>query len=138
MGKHFKVGTKDYKDLGLVSIPLATFDTASACSRFESRKQNFFDFRQYGMEKLWKKAGAGKLYQKYRRCDIAAMQKTNSNSLVYTCGISVLHSVTMASTNSSNVLTKIRSGEEGILSTIHQPALWAKTMARDRIMFGVD
>ena len=100
--------------------------------------QKFFDGRRYGLEKLWKKAGAGKLYQKYRRCDIAAMQKSNSNALVYTCGITVLHDVRMASTDSNNVLSKISSGEEGVLSKIHQPALWAKTLARDMHMFGSD
>jgi hypothetical protein len=136
-GKHYTVGNAEYKQMGLVTIPLASFDTASACSKFESRMQNFFDFRRYGMEKLWKKAGAGKLYQKYRRCDIAAMQKTGSNSLVYTCGITVLPGVRMASCNSANVLTSIRSGEEGILSKVNQPARWAATWARDQHMFGL-
>ena len=135
-GKHYTVGNAEYKQMGLVTIPLASFDTASACSKFESRMQTFFDFRRYGMEKLWKKAGAGKLYQKYRRCDIAAMQKTGSNSLVYTCGITVLPGVRMASCNSANVLTSIRSGEEGILSKVNQPARWAATWARDQQMFG--
>jgi hypothetical protein len=138
MGTHYKVGTPDFKGMGLVSIPLATFDTASACSRFESRMQNFFDFRRYGMEKLWKKAGAGKLYQKYRRSDIAAMQNTNSNALVYTCGITVLHDVRMASTDSNNVLSKISSGGEGVLSKVNSPARWASTLCRDRHMFGSD
>jgi hypothetical protein len=137
-GTHFKVGTEDFKDMGLVSIPLATFDTASACSRFESHMQKFFDFRRYGMEKLWKTAGAGKLYQKYRRCDIAAMQKNGSNSLVFTCGISVLHDVRMASSNASNCATSITSGDEGILSQINKPARWAATLARDQRMFGLN
>jgi hypothetical protein len=134
-GQHYRVGSEDYKNIGLVSIPLATFDTASACSRFEAHLQKFFDFRRYGMEKLWKKAGAGKLYQKYRRCDISAMQKTGTTSLVFTCGITVLHDVRMASCNASNYVTSIRSGEEGILSKINTPARWAATWARDRRMF---
>ena len=135
-GKHYRVGSGDYRDIGLVSIPLATFDTASACSRFETHMQKFFDFRRYGIEKLWKRAGAGKLYQKYRRCDISAMQRTGSNSLVYTCGITVLHDVRMASSNASNYVTSIRSGDEGVLSTVNQPARWTATLARDRQMFG--
>ena len=68
------------------------------------------------------KAGGGKLYQKYRRCDISAMQKTGSTSLVYTCGITVLHGVRMSSCNCANYVTSIRSGEEGILSMFNQPA----------------
>ena len=42
----------------------------------------------------------------------------------------------MASCNSANVLTSIRSGEEGILSKVNQPARWAATWARDQHMFG--
>ena len=137
-GTHYKVGTEDFKDMGLVSIPLATFDTASACSKFETHMQKFFDSRRYGTEKLWKKAGAGKLYQKYRRNDIAAMEKNGSNSLIFSCGISVLHDVRMASSDSANVLTTIRSGKEGVLSKINQPARWAATLARDHQMFGMD
>jgi hypothetical protein len=135
-GKHYRTGTESFKNLGLVSITLAQFDTASACSRFESYMQNFMDTRRYGMEKLWKKAGAGKLYQKYRRCDITHMEKYGDFKPVYTCGITVLPDVRMASCNTQNFVTSIRSGDEGQLSKINQPARWAKTWARDQAMFG--
>jgi hypothetical protein len=135
-GRHYRIGTENYKNLGLVSIKLASFDTVSACSRFESYMQKFLDTRRYGVEKLWKQAGAGKLYQKFRRCDITHMKKCGNFTPLYTCGITVLLDVTMASFNTQNFITSIRSGDEGQLSKINQPARWAKTWARDQQMFG--
>jgi hypothetical protein len=135
-GRHYRKGTENYKNLGLVSIKLASFDTVSACSRFESYIQHFLNFRRYGVEKLWKLAGAGKLYQKFRRCDITHMKKCGNFTPLYTCGITVLLDVTMASCNTQNFITSIRSGDEGQLSKINQPARWAKTWARDQQMFG--
>ena len=134
-GKHYRIGTEGFNNLGLVSITLAEFDTASACSRFESYVQKYLDTRRYGMEKLFKKAGAGKLYQHYRRCDVNYMVRSGDHSPVYTCGITVLHDVRMASCNAANHVTSMRSGDEGQLSLINKPARWEATWARNCRMF---
>jgi hypothetical protein len=135
-GKHYRTGTDGFNNLGLVSITLAEFDTASACSRFESYVQKFLDTRRYGIEKLFKQAGAGKLYQLYRRCDVNFMIRSGDHSPVFTCGITVLHDVRMASCNAANHVTSMRSGEEGQLSLINKPARWEATFARNLSMFG--
>ena len=136
-GKHYRVGTDSYRNLGLVSIKLAEFDTASACSRFESYVQNYMDSRRYGLEKLFKQAGAGKLYQKYRRCDVNYMISSKDHSPVFTCGVTILHDVRMASCNAAHHVTSMRSGEEGQLSIINRREKWEDTWERNKRMFGV-
>jgi hypothetical protein len=137
-GKRYKVGTDSYKDLGMTYIPLVQFDTACACSAFETKLQVLFDSRRYGIQRLWKQAGAGKLYQKYRRCDINYMQKTGDYSPVFTVGMSVIPHVRMQSSNSAHYVTSMTSGVEGQLSAINPPARWKNTWARNRDMFGED
>jgi hypothetical protein len=134
-GKHYRIGTEGFNNLGLVSITLAEFDTASACSRFESHVQKYLDTRRFGLEKLFEKEGGGKLYQLYRRSDVNYMIRSGDHSPVFTCGITVAHGVRMASCNAANHVTSIRSGDEGQLSLINKPARWEKTWARNLSMF---
>jgi hypothetical protein len=135
-GQRYRGNDDSFHDIGLVTIPLASFDTACACSAFETKLQEFFDSRRYGCEKLWKVCGSGRLYQKLRRCDITALEKSGSNSPVFTCGISYVNHVRVQSLSSNNLVTSIRSGPEGQLSKVQFPAKWMTTYLRDREMFG--
>jgi hypothetical protein len=135
-GQRYRGNDKNYQDIGLVTIPVASFDTACACSAFETKLQQFFDTRRYGCEKLWKVCGSGRLYQKLRRCDINALEKSGSNTPVFTCGISYINHVRIQGMNAENRITSIRSGQEGQLSRVQQPARWLATYRRNLEMFG--
>jgi hypothetical protein len=135
-GQRYRGNDDSFRDIGLVTIPLASFDTACACSAFETKLQEFFNSRRYGCEKLWKVCGSGRLYQKLRRCDIAALEKSGSTTPVFTCGISYVNHVRIQSLSSNNIVTSIRSGSEGQLSKIQHPAKWMATYFRDKEMFG--
>ena len=56
--------------------------------------------RRYGMENLFKQAGACKLYQHYRRYDAAYMLRSGDHAPVYTCAVQ------MASCNASHHVTR--------------------------------
>ena len=133
-GSHYKVSQQAYKDLGLKFLPMATFETASACATFEAGAQEYFDKRWLGGEKLWKVTGAGRVRATFRRCDISYMERTGDYTSVFTCGITWTEGVCFQGLNDQNQLTRIVSGE-GQESKVHQRKRWADTWARDRAMF---
>jgi hypothetical protein len=135
-GKHYRVGTESFNNLGLVSITLAEFDSAWAAAAFEAYVEKYLDSRRYGTEKLFKKAGAGKLYQQYRRCDVNYMIRSGDHSPVFTCGVTILHDVRIASCNAAHHVTSMRSGEDGQLSLINKRKRWEATWGRSCSMFG--
>lgn len=135
-GQRYRATDSSYRDIQLVTIPLATFDTACACSAFETKLQTYFDTRRFGVERMWRVCGAGKLYQKLRRCDINAIEKSGNRTPTFTCGISYINNVRIQGLNSENFVTSIRSGTDGQLSKVQQPAKWLATYKRDLAMFG--
>ena len=120
-GERYRAGDQSFKSIELVSFALATFDTACACSEFETKLQRYFDARRFGSARLWKQTGAGRLYQKLRRCDIRAIESTGNRAPVFTCGISYVNHVRIQSMSHDLRITSIRSGIEGQLSRVQPP-----------------